>query len=270
MSSARLEASAPHRVTRPALFLQPPAPVPAARGVRMAQTHSAVADVTGAHRVGRDVERPRRARRKFLRYFPGGFRDETYLDWERNYKVEAHRRWEAALGHERLRGLIRRGRFAEVAEQAVRIESRTNLLFSFEKMALRDAVRSKPGARAFALGLEAWLHGPGSHEARFERWCATVARLPRRQTRVLTWPIVTVFGFIAAPRRHLFLKPNVTRLAAQRYGIAFDYASRPSWPVYASLLEFAATVRRDLRDLRPRDMIDLQSFIWVQGSDEYP
>ena len=31
----------------------------------------------------------------------------------------------------------------------------------------------------------------------------------------------------------------------------------------------AETVRRDLRDLKPRDMIDLQSFIWVQGSDEY-
>jgi hypothetical protein len=29
-------------------------------------------------------------------------------------------------------------------------------------------------------------------------------------------------------------------------------------------------VRRDLRDLRPRDMIDIQSFLWVQGSDEYP
>jgi hypothetical protein len=28
-------------------------------------------------------------------------------------------------------------------------------------------------------------------------------------------------------------------------------------------------VRRDLRDLTPRDMIALQSFIWVQGSDEY-
>jgi hypothetical protein len=36
-----------------------------------------------------------------------------------------------------------------------------------------------------------------------------------------------------------------------------------------SLLEFAATVRRDQRDLKPRDMIDLQSFIWVQGSKEY-
>jgi len=25
----------------------------------------------------------------------------------------------------------------------------------------------------------------------------------------------------------------------------------------------------NLRDLRPRDMIDVQSFLWVQGSDEY-
>jgi hypothetical protein len=36
------------------------------------------------------------------------------------------------------------------------------------------------------------------------------------------------------------------------------------------VLDFAAAVRRDLRDLRPRDMIDIQSFLWVQGSDEYP
>jgi hypothetical protein len=29
-------------------------------------------------------------------------------------------------------------------------------------------------------------------------------------------------------------------------------------------------VRRELRGLRPRDMIDIQSFLWVQDSDEYP
>ena len=39
--------------------------------------------------------------------------------------------------------------------------------------------------------------------------------------------------------------------------------------VNESLLQFAATVRPDVRDLKPRDMIDIQSFIWVQGSDEY-
>ena len=104
---------------------------------------------------------------------------------------------------------------------------------------------------------------------KFEQWCEVVAAMPRRQTRVLTWPIVTVFGFTAQPDRHMFLKPNVTRAAAREYGVDFDYTSRPNWATYASLLEFAMRVRRDQRDLAPRDMIDAQSFIWVQGSDEY-
>jgi hypothetical protein len=212
-----------------------------------------------------------RSRRKFLRTFPDGFRDETYLDWERNYKAEAHARWVELLGPEAYRALLRAGRHSEVAANAVRIESRTNLLFSFEKMALRDAVRTPRGARIFAEGLDEFLHGTGggSPRARFERWCDAVGSLPRRQTRVLTWPVVTVFGFIANPKAHVFLKPNVTRVAAREYGYEFEYRSRPNWETYADLLRFAAVVRRDLADLRPRDMIDIQSFLWVLGSDEY-
>jgi len=210
-----------------------------------------------------------RCRRKFLRFFPGGFADETYIDWERGYKWQAHERWQERLEPNAYRALLERGRYAEVAEHAVRVESRTNLLFSFEKMALRDAVKSPAGARCFAEGLFAFLHGPGDDRTRFEAWCETVAALPRRQTRVLTWPLLTVFGFIAQPERHVFLKPNVTRVAAREYEFDFLYRSRPSWETYESLLNFARAVYRDNGDLRPRDMIDLQSFIWVQGSDEY-
>lgn len=210
-------------------------------------------------------------RRKFLRFFPKGFRDETYLAWERDYKWETHERWEEALGQTEFRRLLERREYAEVAARAVRTEqrSRHSMIFSFEKMALRDAVKSAAGARAFATGLYEFLHGRGTDEARFKAWCDTVSSLPRKQTRVLTWPLVTVFGFIAQPDRHIFLKPTVTKIAAQKYGFEFDYRSKPNWETYASLLAFAETVRRDLRDLRPRDMIDLQSFLWVQGSDEY-
>jgi hypothetical protein len=211
-----------------------------------------------------------RARRKFLRHFPGGFRDETYLDWERGYKWDAHRKWQAALNQSAFEDLIKARKFEEIANTAIRIESRTNLLFSFEKMALRDAVRSPAAARVFALALFDLLHGPNSLETRFSNWIDAVGRLPRRQTRVLTWPLVTVFGFIAQPGTHFFLKPTVTREAARRYGVELPYASRPSWPLYRSLLDFVAGVRADVSDLRPRDMIDLQSFLWVQGSDEYP
>ena len=210
-----------------------------------------------------------RCRRRFLRFFPGGFRDETYLDWERNYKEEAHRAWMETLNPVRYRSLLKGGRFGEIASEAARIESRTNLLFSFEKMALRDAVRTPAGARAFATGLYEFLHGRGTSQRRFDRWCETVEALPRRQTRVLTWPVVTVFGFLGRPEEHIFLKPNTTKKAAQRCGFEFDYRSRPNWETYASLLDFAARLKRDLADLAPKDMIDIQSYIWVAGSDEY-
>jgi hypothetical protein len=98
-----------------------------------------------------------RARRKFLRFFPNGFQDETYVDWERDYKWGAHESWMDALDRATFRRLLEEGEFAEIAARAV----------------------------------------------------------------------------------------------------------------HASLLEFADTVRRDVRDMKPRDMIDIQSFIWVQGSDEY-
>jgi hypothetical protein len=210
-----------------------------------------------------------RCRRKFLRFFPKGFYDPKYVDWERGYKWEAHERWEEILGRETHRGLIQNQDFAEVARRAVTIESRTNLLFSFEKMALRDAVKPAAGARAFAEGLYDFLYGRGSLENRFEQWCSVVAELPRRQTRVLTWPLLTVFGFLAQPEVHFFLKPMVTRAAAREYGFDFQYRSRPNWETYANLLEFAEVTRSDLEELKPRDMIDIQSFLWVQGSDEY-
>lgn len=210
------------------------------------------------------------ARKKFLHYFPRGFTDTTYIDWERGYKERAHERWQSELGEAPFRALRKKGAWDEIARRAVAIEARTNLLYSFEKMALRDAVRTGNGARAFGEGLFELLHGPGDLEQRFDRWCQLVDALPRKQTRVMTWPIVTVFGFLAQPDTHIFLKPNITKNAAASYGARFAYTSRPGSHTYVSMLAFAERVRSDLSELRPRDMIDLQSFIWVLGSDEYP
>lgn len=210
-------------------------------------------------------------RRKFLGFFPGGFQDETYRAWERDYKWETHKRWLAALGRTEFAALVQAGEHAEIAARAVRVEqqARHSMIFSFEKMALRDAVKSRAGARTFALGLFEYLHGSGGARSRFEAWVAAVASLPRKQTRVLTWPMVSVFGFIAKPRQHIFLKPTVTRAAAEAYGFDFQYQSRPGWETYRSLLDFAAQIRSDIQDLGLRDMIDIQSFIWVLGSAEY-
>jgi hypothetical protein len=216
------------------------------------------------------TRRAQQCRRKFLSYFPDGFRDEGYLESEREYKWEAHLRWRDLLGERDMRRLIAAGEHREIAKRAIGIEARTNLLFSFEKMAIRDAVKEESGAQVFAEALMRFLHGGATAEARFRDWVEAIETLPRRKTRVLTWPVATVFGFIARPSEHIFVKPNVTRSAAAAYGYTFVYHPRPAWTTYCDVLGFAAQVRSDTRDLRPRDKIDLQSFIWVQGSDEYP
>ena len=217
-------------------------------------------------------ERSRRvatARERFAAFYPDGFDDADYIDLERRYKVDAHRSWQETLGRAEFSRRLTAGDHEAIARDAVRIEARTNLLFSFEKIALREAVSSSGGAKAFSEGLFAWLHGPGRTATRFERWCEVVGDLPRSRTRVLTWPVVTTFGFIARPKVHVMLKPMVTRRAAREYGFDFHYASTPRWKTYESLLRFCATIRDDLADWGPRDLIDVQSFIWVLGSEEY-
>ncbi len=68
----------------------------------------------------------------------------------------------------------------------------------------------------------------------------------------------------------MFLKPTVTKIAARKYDYPFTYQSKPNWNTYQSLLHFADEVRKDTLRYHPRDYIDLQSFMWVLGSEEYP
>ncbi len=211
-------------------------------------------------------------RRKFELFYPEGFTDNAYVVAERAPKERAHLEWQRDLGATDFRKLLARGEYRQIASLALQVESRTNLLFSFEKMALRDALRTPAGARLFAHELYAFLYGRGSGRRRFEDWVQAVGELPCPRARLQTWPVVTLFGFLARPDRHLFLKPRVTRSAARAYGYALAYRPEPAWPVYESLLTFGAIIRRDLerrRGLQARDMIDVQSFIWVQGAPEY-
>jgi hypothetical protein len=212
----------------------------------------------------------KRCLEKFLYYFKKGFYDQKYLDWERNYKWNAHVLWEDQLDEKQFKKLIAKKEFKEIAKRAVNIESKTNLLFSFEKMALRDAVKETQGAEIFSKGLYDLIYGKATLEERFKNFTLVLDKLPRKQTRVVTWPLQTVFGFIARPDEQIFLKPRVTQSAAEEYAFDFYYKSRPNWETYESLLKFANQIRNDAPGLKPRDYIDLQSFIWVLGSSEYP
>src|SRR3954470_4293634 len=83
-----------------------------------------------------------KCRKKFLHYFPNGFYDKKYIEWERGYKWQAHLKYDELLNEKEFKKLLAEKEFDEIAKRAVNIETKTNLLFSFEKMALRDAVKT--------------------------------------------------------------------------------------------------------------------------------
>lgn len=210
-----------------------------------------------------------KARKKFLHNFPGGYKGSKYIAWERDYKWQAHLNWDGQLNKQQYETLLKAKRYSEIASIVIKIESKTNLLFSFEKMALRDAVKNPDGAMIFAEGLYEHVYGKTTFKERFVNWAVALKKLPVVKTRVHTWPLQTVFGFIANPKEHIFLKPRVTQAAAKAFGFELEYSSKPNWNTYNSILKFADEVKKETLDLNPKDYIDLQSFIWGMGSEEY-
>lgn len=208
-------------------------------------------------------------KKRFLKFFPKGFKDQRYIEWERDYKWAAHKLFQANLNKENFAALIRAREYDEIAKFALQVESGTTFLFSFEKMALRDALKTGDGARTFAHGLYALLYGPGNLKNRFVAWIVAVGELPRKKSRVLSWPVLTLFPYLAQPSKYMIMKPTAMNFAANELGFDLDYSSKPSFRTYERLLELANQVKVGIADLKPANYHDIQTFLWVIGSSEY-
>ncbi len=208
-------------------------------------------------------------RKRFLRFFPNAFKDQRYIDWEVTYKMIAHDLWVELLSEDQYRALLRSRDYDEIVNRALRVEAKTNFLFSFEKMALRDGVKIREGARTFSEGLFQLLHERGPLKERFVQWIISVGELPRKKSRVLSWPVLTLFPFIAQPSKHIIMKPTAMINASFELGYDLDYSSKPNFTTYERLLNLSQVLKVDIADLKPKDHMDTQSFLWVIGSSEY-
>jgi hypothetical protein len=199
---------------------------------------------------------------RFLALFPGGFNDPGYLAEERNYKVEASELFSRVLSREIRMECIREQRVDTLVEAALQVDASTNLISPFEKAAFRDGLKDQQAALTFFGALSALIDSPAPSAGHFETLAKAVEALPASKGRVFTWPIVTMFPFLASPGQYLFLKPESTRNEAARLKHDLGYDPAPNWVTYASALAMAERLKTELADLGCRDMIDVQSFIY--------
>jgi hypothetical protein len=80
---------------------------------------------------------------------------------------------------------------------------------------------------------------------------------------VASWPVATIMLYLAQPQRHMLLRPSVSQQAALRFGFELNYAPRPNWRTYNALLTMSQQLLKELSPLGARDLIDVQSYMWV-------
>ncbi len=195
--------------------------------------------------------------------YPGwsGFDDAKFEDEERSFKTKAVEVARELLGADEIRRLREAGRFPELIERIGQVAHETNLLFlsvpSQGDLAILQSEDLDPNE--FAQAFETLLHGPGDGPERveaFARW-ADQAGLPNK------WTFATYFRYLLHPGTDFFVKPEATSTFMKLLGRSETFRGAPSGDKYRLLLDVMARLGHAMAEYRPRDMLDLQSLLWV-------
>lgn len=200
--------------------------------------------------------------RKFLTLFPQGFQGEDYISTEREYKVEAHEMARDILSKDALDSSLASSDHEGIAKAALRVSNNTNLIFPNERMSLRDGLKDPEGARIFAEALRHLLYGEEELKPRFMGFADVLEKI-----NAAKWTTATYFLFIRYPEQHIFVKPLVTQQAAKTCAFEINYKPSLNWLSYQSVQKFALYLAGEISELHPRDMIDVQSFMWCISPD---
>ncbi|ACR80494.1 MULTISPECIES: hypothetical protein [Kosmotoga] len=194
------------------------------------------------------------------RYFGWkGFEDDRFLEEERDYKVETVKRAKELLNETVLAGLIESKAYSELFERIEKIGKDNNLLFNSIPTSgdLRLLFSTKINKEAFSKEFFNLLYGSGSSEERLEKFCNFVEKSGEKSY----WTFPTYFLFIVYPESEYFVKPSVVSWFANFFGFAFS--RKPDARSYKLLKDYSFELMKALSDFNPKDMIDIQSFIWV-------
>jgi hypothetical protein len=202
--------------------------------------------------------------RLFLDKFPEGFYDEKFKEQEREYKDKAHGLACELLGKEVFSALLESENYAEVVKRALKVVNAVNLIFPNEKMALKDGLKTPEAQHTFSKSLYALLYGEEELESRFIGFAKVLGNIDAAK-----WTTATYFLFIIHSDKYMFVKPTITQYSAELCGYEINYKPDLNWLTYKSVLGLSEYLRTELSELNPRDMIDVQSFMWCIAPGKY-
>lgn len=196
---------------------------------------------------------------RFMAKYPNGFEDADFIKSAREANLRGQKMCTQLLSQEELSRLIADGSFDVVCDRARHVETSTNLLTKTERKTLHEALELPACQKLFSLALAELLYGPENEEARFKHFLRTLGILELNK-----WPFATLFSFIRHPQQSAFIKPSAIQNAAKALCWRINYKPEPNWKTYDAVARLYSYVRTNLLEegLMPRDLIDVQAFIW--------
>jgi 5-methylcytosine-specific restriction protein B len=106
------------------------------------------------------------------------------------------------------------------------------------------------------------LYGDGSTEDRLDHYLTWIERnkLPNK------WTFPTHFLFLCHPETEIFIKPSAVKTFLDFIDQGSIFTSSPSAQSYSAIRQVASFLKEALQPYKPRDMVDIQSLIWVCSS----
>ena len=193
----------------------------------------------------------------FLKEYPEGFYGGKFTKEERTYKYEAHETALELLNEKVFSFLLAEEDFIEIRKRALRVINKTNIIFQHEVMSLNNGLDDEEVQKAFSISLYNLLYDGGELKQRFEAFSRILENAGADK-----WPVISYFLFIRFPDKYMFVKPTIMQHLSDLCRFEINYKPQPNWITYKCILDFSNYLMYELSALQPRDMIDVQSFMW--------
>jgi hypothetical protein len=204
--------------------------------------------------------------KQFLEDFPDGFQGKMLTHYELEYKWKAHDYCKQELSKDIWKIALENEEYENISTKIKRLYSKSNLLASFEMMNVGDAFKEPKGQKQLCTAFYNLLYGDGLFNDRFNETVKIFSLYKMDKWTTISYPL-----FIRFPKEYIFVKPMMTQKAAENRGFDILYTAQVNWGTYQRILEFSQDLFNRLSEsdnefLHPRDMIDIQSFMWCTYS----
>ena len=193
-----------------------------------------------------------------------GFDDPRFIKDEIEYKKEIIEDAKNLLDKTLLSQLLDNGNYEEfyINVEKIAKHKNNNLLYratpkSGDLQILYDEKLDRP---SFCKAFYDLLYGDGDSPERLDRF----SRYTIENKLKNKWTFPTYYLFLLNTDKDMFVKPDIFRWFLKMF--KEKYKSKPDGKLYKKILEICESLKKNLQKFNPKDMLDIQSFIFVSYS----